>query len=245
MFSGAYTILTTKPASRLMSKDHPELLNVLPHVDNPTLKLQAKVTKQDASSVTHLIDTFAARDGEVYSFQIGWDDEAYPDKANIKKIEIYCGGSYGAADDVITYYPVTMVADELVAIYYQNSYGGIDSLICKGSKQPIQKNESIAARSGGSLLKDDSLRVNRTIANRATRGNLVHTGYSTRKELYALQDLFLINHAWELMTLGGEERFVPIDIDQSVSWPDNRENLQALPIRYRYSMEQKAITRVA
>jgi hypothetical protein len=235
-----------------MSKDHPEILNVLPHVDSVTdpalipLKLLAKIT--GGATADYEINSFTARMGEVYSFQIGWDDVAYPDKANITKIEIYCGtafADYATADDVITYYPVTMVADELVAIYYQNSYGGIDSLICKGAKQPIQENESIAARSGVSLLKDDSLRVNRTIANRATFGNLVHTGYSTRKELYALQDLFLINHAWELMTLGGEERFVPIDIDQSVKWPDNRENLQALPIRYRYAMEQKAITRVA
>jgi len=247
MFSGDYTFLSTKPDNRLMSKDHPEILKVLPHADNNPYTLDAKVTKIDTSTADYEIDSITAREGEVYTFNIGWNDVAYPDKANIRKIEIYMGGpaGYATADDIITFYPFTIKSDHIIALYYQNSFGGIDSVFCKGDQVPEQDNDGIAARSGVTLAKDADLRQYLTVNTSARLGNLVHTGFSSRKELRALQDLFLHNYAYEYMEVGGEMRFVPIQVDPAVRWPSVRTNLQALPIRYRYATEHRSINRIS
>jgi hypothetical protein len=248
MLSGDYTFLTTRPGSRRMSTIHPEILKVLPHTANNPLLLNARIQYTDATpTAIYQIASWTARAGEVYSFQIGYNQISYPSQALAWKIEIYCG-TYATAENVIVYYPYSYSADEVEALYYVNSLGGIDSIICAIPDQKRRDTiRSISAELNPDYMSNTKAqRQYRTIESSARTGKTLSTGYLPRLEdLHALQDLYLLDYAWIYQQVGGQDRFLPVSIEQEADWPSEQSSLQALSINYQLSIDTKAYTKIS
>jgi hypothetical protein len=246
MLSGNYTLLTTRPPARTMSKQHPEFMKVLPHTTQAGQTLKARIYYVDATPTADFtIATFDARIGEVYTFQIGYPSTSYPSKALADRIEIYCG-TYGSGIDVVTYYPKDYDAEIVTALYYANSLCGIDSLICEQQdQQTIQTVQSEKAELNADFRTNyRNQRQHLTINNVAIDAKKVTTGWLPGKEhLQALKDLFLHNYAWTYAAIGGTERFLAIDVDQQVDWPTDNAGLQGIEISYRLAIDVKANSR--
>jgi hypothetical protein len=248
MLSGNYTFLTTRPAHRRMSRLHPEIIKVLPHVAVTGQTLKARLYYSDATATAdYTIATFNARVGEVYSFQIGYPDISYPSKAVISKIELYCGATYPADQDMIIYYPFSYAGDIIEAIYYANSLAGIDSVICTMTNaQNTQAVQSDPAELNANYQSNyRNQRQHRSINNNSRTGRIISTGFLPGPDhMEALKDLFLHNFACIYRTIGGQPRYVPIEVDQNVSWPSVNAALQGIEISYRLSIDAKANSRV-
>jgi len=249
MLSGDYTFLTTRPEARRMSKAHPEILKVLPHVDklNPTPQtLKARIYYTDATpTADYTIDTWEARAGEVYSFQIGYQDVAYPSKSLAWKIEIYCG-DHATADDMLFYYPYDYAAQEIVPIYYTNSLGGIDSVICTMS----DRSESNEFERVTAVMHPDyqtnshNQRQYRALSAYGTTGWEVITGpMPSQADAEALRDLWAINHAWVYDSIGGQQVYVPIYIEGQPVMPSQNSAIKSLAISYRLAVDIKSYSR--
>lgn len=231
-----------------MSRAHPEILKVLPHADQLGQTIKARIYYTDATpTADYTIHTWDARIGEVYQFQIGYADVAYPSKSVAWKIEIYLG-TYASADDIITYLLHDEAAEYLTPIYYTNSLGGIDSIICHSAqRQPLHQLESIT----GVLQPDFSTnyrnqRQYRQLSATGRKGYRVMTGQLPgRAHLQALEELWLINHAWVYTTVGGQSRWLPIEILGSYTPPDDSDNRQSLTIEYLLSIDIRSISRAS
>jgi hypothetical protein len=248
MFTGDYTFLTTRPTIRRMSRSHPEILKVLPHTTVSGQTLKARITYTDATpTADYTIQTFDARAGEVYTFFIGYEAVAYPSKSVAKTLELYMG-NYATATEKITYILHDYSAEVVKALYYINSYGGFDTLICEAPDQQLLQD----MKSEQAILNPDfrtnyrNQRQYRSIQPSSRAGYSHTTGpLPSRKHLQALRDLFLIGHAWLYETIGGLSRYVPIDIDQDVSWPSEDANIQQLMLTYFYAIDVKSHSRSA
>lgn len=320
LFKPPYTFLTTKPRIRLLSRDHPEWLAILPisHVISYTLKaivtftddeieshdliivpghnrntltlgsvvgtiqvddiltagdVTGTVTAIDGSQYTVSItgDNFstgavssssggtsnihnvtvdadiALQAGEVQCFDMSFATQAYdalnPAKT-IRSILIRIESPDFAdqdAQDHIIYYPYTPKGDNIRAIYYHNSYGGIDSIICTGDQQhSIETTGYITHRPldlgydlGAAQIKYADP-YHQTISQ-------VSTGPKPGLEVFALHDLFALKAAYEHRQISGVDVLVPIIPEgQGIAFPSAKTNIKNLAFSYRYAFEERA-----
>jgi len=248
MWLPPYTFLTTKPDARRMSTDHPELLYILP-LDELALDLKAKIYYTDATTTTITIQAaMDLRPGEVQIKNIGFESVDYvthqPSKT-ISHIKIWLGTE--DENEQLTYYPYTPDADQSIAIYYQNSAGGLDTLICLGDNQHTQSQDSI--RTVSPLIFDEDLRNLRQyglVGQRAITGKntSVSHRYATRDEVMALRDFDLFREAWTYEEFAGVNDFIPIILTSAIEFPSQRNNLVAPAITFQYRFESRAFDRV-
>jgi hypothetical protein len=249
MWLPPHTFLTTKPSTRRMSKSHPELLYILPLDERLNIDLRAKITYTDASTST--ITAKAALDlrpGEVQVVNIGFETVNYPaaqPSKTILHIKFFLG-TEGDNEELI-YYPYTPDSDQSVALYYQNSAGGLDTLICAGDIQHRQSHDSISTVSplvydeDWRNLRQYGLAAQRAIAGKST--NVMHR-YATRDEVTALRDFDLFREAWIYEDVSGVMDYVPILLTTPIEFPSERNNLVAPVINFQYRFESKAFDRV-
>lgn len=245
-FSGDYTFLTTKPANRRLVRGYPELLLILPNTDISSAILRMTVTWSDATTSNMDISLGDLRTGEVKAVNIGTDARDYdglqPAKTAVKVVAKV--GTTGTK--TLTYLFAQAQSDTKQALYYANSYGGYDSIICTGDSQRIQENSSVDTRR--SLIMESSIRNLQEygVANAQARvGRSVSTGYLTPAEYQASQDLFLHRHGYVYESVGGVNTFVPVIFDSDITWSTERSNLKIVGITYRYAPTFRAFDRVA
>lgn len=205
LFKPPYTFLTTKPASRLLSRLHPEWLAILPIEDIANAAIYADVNYTDGtanfSEVLAIGDLLRA--GEVQAVRIDFqtiDWDAIVPAKSIRYIEltIRSGGIALTNDDPLRYYPYTPDGDlELQrAIYYHNSYGGIDSLICLGDQQLSIETTGYTTARPLDLGYQLATAQYKYVDPYFTEVQQVITGKKPALELFALHDLFALKAAY-------------------------------------------------
>ncbi len=256
LFQEPYTFLTTKPRTRQLSRNHPEWLAVcvLEPDGLADCLLRALITYTDGSTANHILidegDIPALLEGSVYAFEIGFDRYAYdavtPAKT-IKHIRIHLENAAfedQLAQDHVIYYPYTPAGDYVRALYYHNSYGGLDSVICTGDRQ-----RSVAAQGYESSRAEDirALEVPQKVYNHLGYEEQVKvtTGAKPSGEIDALHDLLTIKSAFEYKDLSGEAYLVPIIPNgDGFELPSEKTNVKMMSFSYRYAHTQKAIDRI-
>jgi len=250
-FAAPYTFLTTKPQKRLLSVSHPEWLAVLPIVDISIPKLQAIVTFTDGTTSTYDLTTtgeFLLSAGQVQCFDISYATRDYDSLNEAKTIRSFKISIYSpdfSTSDYIECVPYTPKGDLQQAIYYHNSYGGLDSLICTGDAQTVDSVQGMMTNK----VKDDSFVADssqvRFVNPSFIRSRKLDTGLKPSGEIDALHDLLTIKQAYEYRIVNGNPYFVPIVPEGSpIEYPSLKNTLKRMAISYRYSQIYRAIDRI-
>lgn len=245
----ATLLLTTKPKKRQISIDHPEWLYVYPGVSNNDLYLRALITYQDGTLAYEDIVAL----GNHVSYRVKIINIGYPARQyqfidptkTIKSIELFINESeVDTIDASIILIPVKITSDNVRALYYHNSLGGLDSFICTGDKnQAIRlfKDLSNVALPLGYDITKGAAQI-QPIEQQLTRSVKVYSGNKPKGEIEALDDLFLIKKAYELKIVNGsEELFSIIPTTEQLKHPEDRSNLQNSNFEYEYAFNDKAI----
>jgi len=249
--NNSFSFLTTKPQRRLLSKLHPEWLYVLPKVTMTTERLVADVTYTDGTTTSYtLIDTEALtlRAGEVKYFDVSYAKRNY-DNMNpaktIKYITIKITSSQGFGD-FVTYFPYTPNGDDIKAIYYHNSQGGVDSLICESDIQESRSFDGLVTASPMESVYDTNAAQFKYVDPSFRSEFSLSSGQKPAKEIFALHDLFSIKRAYEYEEIAGGKLLTPIIPEQrDITFPSARTNIRQLSFTYRYAFDQRAIDRIS
>ncbi|REE01099.1 hypothetical protein [Marinoscillum furvescens] len=245
-----YQFLTTRPQRRMISKNHPEFLYILPHQTVTSPKLVAVVTYTDNTSEKHELLATTLRAGETRMYDISYAKRNYdmlnPAKTIRKFIIRVDSPDYpDGTEDYIECYPYTPTGDHIRAIYYHNSQGGVDSLICVGDEQEqIQANGIITAQPFEAVYESASQQFRYADPKFRTQHSL-SSAAKPGKEVFALKDLFLIKQAYEYHKHDTVVTRAPIIPEQEqLILPSAKSNIKRLAITYRYAFEQRAMDRV-
>lgn len=247
-----YQFLTTKPQRRLISTDHPEWLYILPNVDIPGASLVATCYWQSGGNITYTLisaDELDLNGGEVRYFDISYAKRNYANLDPAKtiayiRIQINAAAIDSGEKDYIDLVPYTPVGDDITAIYYRNSQGGMDSLICAGDVQEAIEIDGLQVATPLEAVYDTQAAQYSWVDPSYRTDISVHTGAKSTRELKALKDLMLIKSAFEYREADGvlfTKDIIPEQL--SVSMPSSRTNIKKLSFIYRYAVSQKAIDR--
>lgn len=246
-YTGPYAFLTTKPGNRRFSMDHPEWLFIMPTQDIASAELTCRVVNSVDSASNLNISLGNLQKGKVIWVDISDSVRSYDDYADgnpIKYIKFFITDE---VYDNITCYPYNPAGDDVRALYYLNSFGGLDSIIIEGQIQDTVNydyQEVIRPAEVGYTLASDMLRKHQV--TRADKHVTVNTGHKPGSEILALQDLFLTRVAFEYKVLEPDYPFqVPIvPIDNQLALPSNRQNIKQATFSYMYATRQRAYDRV-
>jgi len=248
MFTAPYTFLTTKPQHRRLCTLFPELLHVLP-ITGGVYDLEARIYYTDGTNAAYEIEgSLLLAAGEVRYWDVSQYSQDYaavnPSKT-ISKIKIWLGTE--DANEQLHYYPYTPTTDELRAIYYNNTAGGIDTVICMGDEQRSQGNFAIDTVSPMVMeMEIQSLRQYGLSGQRARTGHTLHTAhrYSTSDEMLALRDFDLLRTGWLFEVVNNLPKMLNIILTGSIPYAAARSTLVAVPITFQFAFEEKAFDRV-
>jgi hypothetical protein len=247
MYTGQYTFLTTKPAARRLCTLFSDFLYVLP-IESVSLDLNARIYYTDGTNALYKIEeSVSLVAGSVEYWDISPATVNYaavePSKT-INRIKIYMGTE--DETETLNYYPYTPTNDELRAIYYANTAGGVDVVICTGDEQRSQGNEWIDSVSPQVLESSIQNIRNYGVSNqRARTGFTFHTShrYSTREELLALRDFDLLRTGWLYEEMDNLPKMLPILLSAPIPYAPARANLVAVPISFNFAFDEKAFDR--
>lgn len=252
-FTLPYTFLTTKPATRWLSTEHPEQLYVLPNVDNLLPSLVANILYKDGTTSEEVlipVGDWTLKAGQARAFEVGYARWNYANLDPTKTIRsitisIYTSGAAIAGADAITYIPYTPAGDELKVIYYHNSYGGVDSLICAGDSQRSFTTDGLQVARPVELVYEGEDQY-RMVQQRMRTDHSVNSGHKPRKEHQALIDLFLISTAYEYERISDDAYHLrPIILESAErALASIKTNIKNISFNYRYAFTQRAISRV-
>ena len=239
--SPEYQFLTTKPLTRRFSLSHPELLYVFPYVNlSTTLQAQLFYTDASQSSIINLTSTTSFTQGQVKAFDISEDTNNYTQQNQAKTIERIEIDLPDEGSDKLILYPYTPKSSQVKAIYYHNSQGGLDSVICTGDQQNTTDFEAIQSVKALDLASNFADPQVKNTNQFFTDNFNINTGFMLQGEMNALKDLKLINTAYEY----NNGTFIPIDIiPDSLQLPSEKNNLKAASFSYKHAFEQRAIDR--
>lgn len=247
--SSPYTFLTTKPQKRLISTLHPERLYILPHEDIPTASLRAVVTYTDGTTEEHVLISNVNLDingGQVREFDVSYAKRDYNNLNSAKtikyfQIHLYKSAAKMTGGDYIQYYPYTPSSDQLKAIYYHNSWGGLDSLICEGDQQVSRQFQGDQTAIPLEAVYDGQQHQFRWMDPVFRTQQSVNTTNRPAAEIDALDDFFMLKRAYEYKRKSGGHVLLPIIPEQpEVIMPSSRSNIKKLSFSYRYAFEQRA-----
>ncbi len=254
MTTTPYIFLTTKPQRRLISKDHPELLVIAAGeaITSPTLKVVVTFTDATTESFDLIASgSLTLRAGESHCFNVGYDQynyDAYNTSKTVKSFIIRVESADftdQAAQDYIEYYPRKFESDTLKSLYYSNSQGGIDSLICTGDQTEANEQTGIITAQPIESVYDQATAQFKYTDPRIRKNISTNTGFKPGKEIFALQDLFKSEKVYEYTSVTGGIQRVPVIMQgEGVTLPSERSNLKQLQISYKYAFEDKVIDRI-
>ncbi len=249
--SGSYWLLTTKPQTRRFNMSDPEFLYVYPREDKAAARLYYEITQDDSSQVVNSISLGDLRRGETKIVDISQDVEDYEGQKGagrtIKSIKFYVHTSQTATpEDYIVAIPWTPTSKDRTAIYYANSYGGWDSLVCEGESQGNIENDQITSRR--ILPINYNIQLNPQVLLQDSRGMQVFTfttGKMPRLEREALRDMALKKQLAIYSVINQTKVKLPAIFDES-SMPlaSSFSNITNLAFSLRFAWEAKALDRV-
>lgn len=255
-FVTPYSFLTTKPQKRLLSRLHPEWLYVLPIESITTPKLVAVIAHRDNSATSYtLIDTgdLVLRAGEVKCLDVSyarWDYDAVEPTKIIRSIAIRIESpdfEDQGAQDYIQYVPYPAAAgfgDFSRALYYHNSMGGLDSVICSGDHQDTLSLDGYMTVQPLEAVWDQATAQYRYADPTFLTYADVNVPVRPTREVFALKDLFIHKRAYEYQQGEDWQALVPIVVQgEELQLPAYRDNLKRLSLRYQYGFIEKAIDR--
>lgn len=247
-----YLLQTTKPEKREFSMDHPEWIYVVPTEDTNNVYLYAKVYYTDESDQMYAVSALKnLRKNEAVIFNISNSQVDYenlnPAKI-IKYFELFIGlqGSLPqpAIGDKIICIPKSYAQDKetIRAIYYYNSIGGLDSIICTGEQQRSSVNRYITSEQPARLGFNLDAPLIKDTNQEKTNRFLVNTGFKSKGEIQAfVEEFWLVRQGFEYRLVNGVYRLLPIRPSaDSMEIPGERENLQALEFTYEYAFRNRA-----
>ncbi len=246
----SYILLTTKPKKRLLSIHHPEWLYFLPTAFIPNPYFKVKLHFKDGTTSNHDLYQFPTtlRPSEVHYLDIGFSRFDYKSINPAKELLfveafILIQGDF-TIESSIHLYPVDYNTDQTRAIYYHNSLGGLDSLICTGD-QLVGGNFFSTVRERPFELGYDNKNLQQYFpTNQSMRRTVeVFTGYKPKLEIEALDDLFLLKRAYEYISINGQyPDLVPIEPElETVTYQGDKENLHALSFSYKHAFSDRSI----
>lgn len=250
-FSGDYQLLTTRPDKRRLSTEDPEYVYVCPNTDITAAYMYAKAYYSDATTNVHSVSLSNLNKGETKCVDIGFAAMSYnssiPVGETISKIEVYVGTTDTEDDgDKLTYIPYTALSDLKLRVYYSNSYGGLDSLICIGDRQETV--ESSYQMASVEIAHDAVLQESPQFIIQNSRGRRsfeIHTGHMPEKELEALRELGVKKPLSIYETVNGTATLLPCVLDgNGIALSTARTNLHNQVIRLKYQWEDEAFDRV-
>ena len=245
LHSGPYFFQTTRPRTRWMSLSHPEWLYILPtqDIDGATLYLDCynqadtKTTKSVSLGdlkygkaiwvdISHSLRTYAVSSGTLRYIHAYIDDTSY--------------------DDLI-YYTYTPTGDDIRAIYYHNSAGGLDSLVTTAEQLTAYEFQSLETKKAMELDFiqgwDHTSRITNT---RASKIETLHTGHRPAGEIRSLvENFFLLKRGYEYREIATDFPFLMpiIPLVSTQQLPASRSSIQQVSFQYKYASDQRAYDR--
>jgi hypothetical protein len=241
--SGNYHFLTSKPLTRNIFEIQKEWLYILPLVDITAAVLDIVITYTDATTQDADVALGDLTKGEVNVVDIGFPAQDY-NSHQAKTIESIAIKIDSDAEKIILK-PVDLSTDNIRHLFYMNSLGGIDSLICIGDQQDNLETSRLISQKELSIDAplDESEFIVSSIKARAPFN--VYTGIKPDKEIRAAKDLFLVNEIFEQIENDGTFAMVPIIVDQkSVKFPSKNNNLKAIQFTARPAWDEVALDRI-
>lgn len=243
--------LTTKPQSRSISIDHPEWLYIYLEQTATQQYLKANITYQDGTTLLHELMSLGIPTGhDIIIANISYSEKNYqllaPSKV-IKTIEIFVGDAVAdQSEEYLVLIPIKYNSDNIKALYYHNSLGGIDSFICVGDSYVTES--LFATITKRSLqLNYDSFADSEMVASNQQSQTIVkvYTGNKPKGEILALNDLFLLKSAYEWVEMDGVFELIEIlPTTNEVNLPEDNSNLYNASFEYRYASANAAIDKL-
>lgn len=226
VFTGSYQFLTTKPATRRFSKINKEWLYILPMADMNSANLYYKMYFDDDTNSTGSISLGNLRDDEAKIVDISYalvdyDSIITSPATRIKKIEVYVGtASSEDSGDKITLIPYTPQG-EVLALYYANSYGGFDSLICTGANSQNLISEQEVTKRIMTHSEDINTTAQYKVVDAMARSSYtINTAFMPLGEVKALRDLSIKKPIRMMKEIDGVTTMVPYILEpNSLSMP--------------------------
>lgn len=243
-------LLTTKPLQRSFSMDHPEWIYVVSTEDYASAQLRTIIWDRDGGQIaaTVLLELGTLRAFEVRMLNISnavYNYETHDPDEPIKDIDIFIrSGSTDSA--VIKLVPSTPTSESIRALYYHNSLGGLDSMICTGEQQQSNEFSFVNTEKPVELgFGLDDAPPMQSINQEVQTSFNVNTGYKPKAEIKAFTDFFLIRRGYEYRQLNGSYQLIPIQpIMSALDHPSERASLHALSFGYKYAFTNKAMDQV-
>ncbi len=240
-------MLTTISLIRPFSMEHPEWLYILPVADKNAATLSVLITYTDGNTDTKVIPIGNLRTSEVVVINISEANQLYTEVDDTKTIQKMVM-SVNSTDDTLTLYPFypSEKSDQVVALYYHNSYGGLDSLICMGDYSDTLEAEQLIVEQPIDETKNVTTHPQfLPTYPRGRRGVDQHTGYKTEDELLALRDMLLLNKGYEYQSINGQQVLLPIIFQNaSITLPSKKTNARAMQLQYRRASVDYALDRI-
>lgn len=243
-----YQLLTTKPLLRRICADYPELLYVLP-LETLTASVLARVYWTDGTNDAYTLEAdvpFTA--GEVMYWDISPYTQDYAALQPLKTVDyVKVWVDVEDGGETVRGYVYTADTDQSRAVYYVNSAGGVDVVICAGDEQYTQENRAVDTVQP--LVLDTTLQNLRSYdvtGQRARTGLLLHThhAYATREEMAALRCFDLLRRGWLWEAISGGPRLLPVLLADNIPYATARATAVAVPIRLRFAYDEQSLDRI-
>jgi hypothetical protein len=141
----------------------------------------------------------------------------------------------------ITLYPYTPKGDNTLVIYYQNSLGGLDSVICEGDQAPSLETEGYEVELAQSYDSNITDNQQYSYEQEGMRESMTVTAIGPKNEILALKDLYLWKNAFVIEN----DQWIPIIIQgQSYALPTAKTNIYKQQITFKYAHKELAIDRI-
>lgn len=236
-----YIFLTTKPMRRVMTKNQQEYLFLLPltAITDAEFVIKINYTNETSELVPVALGNLAQYDGKIIRISY---TETYYETINpsliIKSLEFYLNENSTERIIYDIYEPIT---DNPIELFYANSLGGFDSLICEGATtdKVIYTRELVNRYTSKDfeLAQGDTYNTDSTAVRRLE----ISSGYKEKKDILALRDLAISGKI--LIRENGE--FVPFTLI-TAEGPDFNKDDQTWYYRFEgyYLYREKAFDRV-
>ena len=239
MFDGKYQFQISSTPNRIF-KNHRQFLYALILEDIPDARLWAKSNLANGDfGLRQIIVLGDLSAGRTIIMDISDEVHDYDSYAGdrIRNIQFYVESS----EDTITLYPYTPKSDNPLVIYYQNSLGGLDSIICEGDQQPGL--ETFGFERDIAMSYDDNITDNSqySYVNEGARETITIFANGPKKEITALRDLYLIKNCWIIE----DGQWIPMIVQgSSYDLPSTRSNINRPSITLKYAHNEHAFDQI-
>lgn len=241
----SYQFLTTKSLRRTIFKEQHEYLYILALEDMGQKNLTFDLTYNDGSANQTSKSIGNLSKGDIHLIDVGFDNIGYDLIESAKTISLIQIHIDDELNERIYLTPATLPSDNAQHLFYFNSLGGMDSLICTGSTQETQQTkfeESIREREADSGNSFSEIETHNSNGNTLFDFN---SGYKTLNELEACKDMFLINKSFKLINQFGTESFLPLILTSSkIRHSPDDQNLKSISFSAKQSFIEEAKDRI-